>query len=55
MNIDFNKSPEGLVPAIIQDSITNNVLMLGYMNAEAYQKTIETKIKTFNSIPLVTT
>jgi phosphoribosyl-AMP cyclohydrolase / phosphoribosyl-ATP pyrophosphohydrolase len=37
--IDFNKSKDGLVPAIIQDADTNTVLMLGYMNEEAYEKT----------------
>ena len=42
MNIDFEKM-NGLVPAIIQDSITKNVLMLGFMNEEAYQKTLATK------------
>ena len=36
-NIDFNKNSDGLVPAIIQDVHTKNVLMLGYMNEEAYQ------------------
>ena len=41
MEIDFEKQG-GLVPAIIQDSITNNVLMLGYMNQEAYEQTIKT-------------
>ncbi len=46
MEIDFNKS-EGLVPAIIQDAKTRKVLMLGYMNKAAYQKTIETKKVTF--------
>lgn len=46
MEIDFEKMG-GLVPAIIQDAKTKNVLMLGYMNAEAYQKTIETKKVTF--------
>lgn len=46
MNIDFNKCG-GLVPAIIQDVQTKNVLMLGYMNEEAYQKTLETKKVTF--------
>jgi phosphoribosyl-ATP pyrophosphohydrolase/phosphoribosyl-AMP cyclohydrolase len=46
MNIDFEKCG-GLVPAIIQDAKTKNVLMLGYMNEEAYQKTIETKKVTF--------
>ena len=38
MNIDFTKS-DGLVPAIIQDFNTNKVLMLGYMNKEAFDKT----------------
>jgi phosphoribosyl-ATP pyrophosphohydrolase/phosphoribosyl-AMP cyclohydrolase len=47
MNIDFSKNTDGLIPAIIQDSETNAVLMLGYMNAEAYQKTIDTKKVTF--------
>ncbi|MGB5318712.1 MAG: bifunctional phosphoribosyl-AMP cyclohydrolase/phosphoribosyl-ATP diphosphatase, partial [Eudoraea sp.] len=32
MKITFDKSPDGLVPAIIQDYSTHNVLMLGYMN-----------------------
>jgi phosphoribosyl-ATP pyrophosphohydrolase/phosphoribosyl-AMP cyclohydrolase len=49
MKIDFNKNKDGLVPAIIQDHLTKNVLMLGYMNPEAYQKTIETKKVTFYS------
>jgi len=40
---------KGLVPAIIQDATTKNVLMLGYMNAESYEKTIETKKVTFFS------
>ncbi len=35
MNVDFKKSPDGLVPAVIQDNDTNRVLMLGYMNEEA--------------------
>ena len=46
MEIDFEKMG-GLVPAIIQDAITKNVLMLGFMNKEAYDKTIETKKVTF--------
>lgn len=46
MEIDFEKMG-GLVPAIIQDEVTKNVLMLGYMNEEAYKKTIETKKVTF--------
>ncbi len=49
MNIDFDKNTDGLIPAIIQDSSTKNVLMLGYMNEEAYQKTLETKKVTFFS------
>jgi phosphoribosyl-ATP pyrophosphohydrolase/phosphoribosyl-AMP cyclohydrolase len=49
MNIDFSKSAHGLIPAIIQDSETKSVLMLGYMNAEAYQKTIDTQKVTFFS------
>lgn len=49
MTIDFNKNIDGLVPAIIQDAITKNVLMLGYMNQEAYDKTIETNQVTFFS------
>ena len=48
MKIDFNKS-DGLVPAIIQDIDTKNVLMLAYMNQEAYNKTIEKKKVTFFS------
>ena len=49
MKIDFNKNTDGLVPAIVQDAITKNVLMLGYMNEDAYQKTINTKKVTFYS------
>jgi len=48
MDIDFNKMG-GLVPAIIQDSRTSVVLMLGFMNEEAYKKTVETKRVTFFS------
>jgi len=48
MNIDI-KSSHGLIPAIIQDSETKNVLMLGYMNEESIQKTIETQKVTFFS------
>ena len=39
MNANFDKSPNGLLPAIIQDQWTGKVLMLGYMNAEALEKT----------------
>ncbi|MCF4101511.1 bifunctional phosphoribosyl-AMP cyclohydrolase/phosphoribosyl-ATP diphosphatase HisIE [Gillisia sp. M10.2A] len=49
MNIDFNKNQDGLVPVIVQDSKTKNVLMLGYMNEEAYLKTNESKKVTFFS------
>lgn len=49
MNIDFSKDPAGLVPAIIQDQQTNKVLMLGYMNREAYDKTLATGQVTFFS------
>ncbi len=49
MNVDFSKLAHGLIPAIIQDSETKNVLMLGYMNAEAYQKTLDTQKVTFFS------
>lgn len=48
MNIDI-KSAHGLIPAIIQDSETKNVLMLGYMNEESLQKTIESGKVTFFS------
>jgi phosphoribosyl-ATP pyrophosphohydrolase/phosphoribosyl-AMP cyclohydrolase len=48
MDIDI-KSAHGLIPAIIQDSETKNVLMLGYMNEESLQKTIETQKVTFFS------
>ncbi|WP_080779113.1 bifunctional phosphoribosyl-AMP cyclohydrolase/phosphoribosyl-ATP diphosphatase HisIE [Chryseobacterium phocaeense] len=48
MNIDFDKS-NGLVPAIIQDSRTRQILMLGYMNKEAFEKTEKEGIVTFFS------
>ena len=47
--IDFSKSTSGTVPAIIQDSATNVVLMLGYMNYEAFLETIESGLVTFFS------
>ncbi len=47
MKIKYNN--EGLVPVIIQDATTKNVLMLGYMNAEALEKTKATKQVTFFS------
>lgn len=48
MNLDFNKMG-GLIPAIVQDARTKNVLMLGFMNAEAYEKTVESGFVTFYS------
>ena len=48
MQPDFDKM-DGLVPAIIQDSYTQKVLMLGFMNKEAYEKTLETGKVTFYS------
>ena len=48
MNIDFSKGG-GLVPAIVQDADTLQVLMLGYMNAESVAKTNETGLVTFYS------
>ena len=46
MNIDFEQM-NGLVPAIIQDNTPRNVLMLGYMNREAFEKTLATGKVTF--------
>jgi phosphoribosyl-AMP cyclohydrolase / phosphoribosyl-ATP pyrophosphohydrolase len=48
MNIDFDKT-NGLVPVVIQDEQTLEVLMLGYMNKEAYDKTVAENIVTFYS------
>lgn len=48
MKLDFEKM-NGLVPAIIQDNYTQKVLMLGFMNEESYQKTVETGKVTFFS------
>jgi len=48
MEIDFNKT-DGLIPVIIQDEHTLEVLMLGYMNREAYDKTVAENIVTFFS------
>jgi phosphoribosyl-ATP pyrophosphohydrolase/phosphoribosyl-AMP cyclohydrolase len=47
--VNFSKYPDQLVPAIIQDATTKNVLMLGYMNQEALKKTIDLKQVTFFS------
>lgn len=49
MNTNFAKYADGLVPAIVQDAVTNKVLMLGFMNAEAFEKTGELGKVTFFS------
>src|ERR1039457_5124468 len=48
MTLDFNKL-NGLIPAIIQDNTTHKVLMLGFMNREAFEKTEREKLVTFFS------
>ncbi|MFO7827194.1 MAG: bifunctional phosphoribosyl-AMP cyclohydrolase/phosphoribosyl-ATP diphosphatase HisIE [Bacteroidales bacterium] len=48
MNLNFNKL-NGLIPAIIQDFNTKEVLMLGFMNREAYERTVEKQLVTFYS------
>ena len=48
MNLDFQKS-DGLVTAVIQDHASQRVLMVGYMNEEAFRKTVETGFATFYS------
>ena len=47
-NLDYSKL-NGLIPAVIQDVRTKNVLMVGFMNEEAYNKTVETGKVTFFS------
>ncbi|MBR8536492.1 bifunctional phosphoribosyl-AMP cyclohydrolase/phosphoribosyl-ATP diphosphatase HisIE [Carboxylicivirga sediminis] len=49
MTINFDKLNNGLVPAIIQDNTSNKVLMLGFMNEEAYEKTKAERKVTFYS------
>lgn len=49
MHIEFNKYPDGLVPTIVQDATTNIVLMLGFMNKSALDKTYELGKVTFFS------
>ena len=46
MEIDFKKGG-GLIPVIIQDASTDEILMLGYMNRESWEKTLETKKASF--------
>jgi phosphoribosyl-AMP cyclohydrolase len=48
MNLDFAKS-DGLITAVIQDHFSGRVLMVGYMNEEAFRKTVETGFATFYS------
>jgi phosphoribosyl-AMP cyclohydrolase len=48
MNLDFEKA-DGLVTAVIQDHTSGRVLMVGYMNEEAFRRTIETGFATFYS------
>jgi phosphoribosyl-AMP cyclohydrolase len=48
MNLDFSKS-DGLITAVIQDHTSGRVLMVGYMNEEAFRKTVETGFATFYS------
>ena len=48
MNLDFSKL-DGLVTAVIQDHATGRVLMVGFMNEEAFRKTVETGFATFYS------
>ena len=47
--MEFKKNNEGLIPAIIQDQSSREVLMLGYMNDAAFEKTLKTKKITFYS------
>ena len=49
MNLDFTKHPDGLVPAIVQDSVSGCVLMLGYMNAESMEASRDSGYVTFYS------
>src|SRR6476661_10044488 len=48
MNLDFSKA-DGLITAVIQDAASSRVLMVGYMNEEAFRKTVETGYATFYS------
>lgn len=49
MNPNFEKDPNGLLPAIVQNDVNGQVLMLGYMNEEAYEKTLSERKVTFFS------
>ncbi|MFR9546507.1 MAG: bifunctional phosphoribosyl-AMP cyclohydrolase/phosphoribosyl-ATP diphosphatase HisIE [Rikenellaceae bacterium] len=48
-NLNFDKNGDGLIPAVIQDATTLKVLMLGYMNREAYEKSVKEGVVTFFS------
>ena len=48
-SLDYTKSPDGLIPAIVQDATTRQVLMQGYINADALVKTYDSKLVTFYS------
>jgi phosphoribosyl-ATP pyrophosphohydrolase/phosphoribosyl-AMP cyclohydrolase len=49
MNLDFQKMPDQLIPAVVQDTATGQVLMLGYFNAEAWQRTqVEGRVTFFS-------
>jgi phosphoribosyl-AMP cyclohydrolase len=48
MNLDFDKTG-GMIPAVVQDWQSGRVLMVGFMNQEAFQKTVETGFTTFYS------
>jgi len=47
VELDFSKTPDGLLPAIAQDRDSGEVLMLAYVNQEAWRKTLETGIATY--------
>ncbi len=47
LELDFTKSEDGLLPAIAQDAATGDVLMLAYINREAWEKTLATGIATY--------
>lgn len=49
MRPDFSKYQDGLVPVIVQDAVSRNVLMLGYMNEESFEKSLQEKKVTFFS------
>jgi phosphoribosyl-ATP pyrophosphohydrolase/phosphoribosyl-AMP cyclohydrolase len=49
MTLNWNKGENGLLPVIVQDASTKAVLMLGYMNEEAFEKTLDEKRVTFYS------